>query len=89
MKVIVTGGCGFIGSHFCEFYSKKGANVIAIDNMSRDKLLGSKHANTSFNKDFIKGLNGVTHENMDIGELDKLKEIVLDLQQEVIKLKER
>jgi nucleoside-diphosphate-sugar epimerase len=24
MKVFVTGGCGFLGFHVCEFYAKKG-----------------------------------------------------------------
>ncbi|MFA5643896.1 MAG: NAD-dependent epimerase/dehydratase family protein, partial [Candidatus Paceibacterota bacterium] len=31
MKVLVTGGCGFLGSHVCEYYAKKGAKVIAYD----------------------------------------------------------
>ena len=29
MKVLVTGGCGFLGSNICLFYKQKGANVIA------------------------------------------------------------
>ena len=38
MRVLVTGGCGFIGSHVCEFYRKKGAEVIAYDNMTKYEL---------------------------------------------------
>ncbi|MBI5744657.1 MAG: GDP-mannose 4,6-dehydratase [Elusimicrobia bacterium] len=38
MKVLVTGGCGFLGSHLCEFYAKKGAQVIAYDNMTKHEL---------------------------------------------------
>lgn len=38
MKVMVTGGCGFIGSHVCEFYMKKGADVISYDNMTKHEL---------------------------------------------------
>jgi len=38
MKVLVTGGCGFIGSHVCEFYSKRGDEVIAYDNMTKYEL---------------------------------------------------
>ena len=38
MKVIVTGGCGFLGSHVCEFYIQKGAEVIAYDNMTKHEL---------------------------------------------------
>lgn len=38
MKVLVTGGCGFLGSHVCEFYAKKGDKVIAYDNMTKHEL---------------------------------------------------
>ncbi len=38
MKVIVTGGCGFLGSHVCEFYRRKGADVISYDNMTKYEL---------------------------------------------------
>jgi dTDP-glucose 4,6-dehydratase len=32
MRVLVTGGAGFIGSHLCEFLLAQGADVIAMDN---------------------------------------------------------
>ena len=32
MKVLVTGGCGFIGSHIVEHYHKS-ADVIVVDNL--------------------------------------------------------
>ena len=38
MKVIVTGGCGLIGSHICDFYSRKGAEVISFDNLTKHEL---------------------------------------------------
>ncbi|MGB8951776.1 MAG: NAD-dependent epimerase/dehydratase family protein [Candidatus Aminicenantales bacterium] len=38
MKVLVTGGCGFLGSHVCEFYAQKGAEVIAYDNLTKHEL---------------------------------------------------
>ncbi len=38
MKVLVTGGCGFLGSHVCEFYIHKGDEVIAYDNMTKHYL---------------------------------------------------
>ncbi len=34
-KVLVTGGCGFLGSHICEMYRKKGWEVIAFDNLTK------------------------------------------------------
>jgi len=35
LKVLVTGGCGFLGSHICEMYVKKGWEVIAYDNLTK------------------------------------------------------
>ncbi len=34
MKVLVTGGCGFLGTHICEMYKKMGEKVIAYDNLT-------------------------------------------------------
>ena len=45
-KFIVTGGCGFIGSHLTEFLVSVGAEVIVIDN-----LLTGKKENLSNLKD--------------------------------------
>lgn len=33
-KVLVTGGCGFLGSHICELFKKRGWEVVAYDNMT-------------------------------------------------------
>jgi dTDP-glucose 4,6-dehydratase len=33
MRVLVTGGAGFIGSHLCEFLLAKGAEVVCMDNL--------------------------------------------------------
>lgn len=38
MKVLVTGGCGFLGSHVCEYYIQKGDMVISYDNMTKHEL---------------------------------------------------
>ena len=40
MKVLVTGGCGLIGSHIAEYYVKNGNEVVVLDNLERSKLLG-------------------------------------------------
>ena len=39
MKVLVTGGCGFLGSHVCEHYAKRGDQVISLDNLTRFELM--------------------------------------------------
>jgi dTDP-glucose 4,6-dehydratase len=33
MRLLITGGAGFIGSHLCEFFLKKGHAVVAMDNL--------------------------------------------------------
>ncbi len=44
MKVLVTGGCGFLGSHCCEYYIKKGDQVVAFDNMTKYELTRTGYA---------------------------------------------
>lgn len=46
MKVLVTGGAGFIGSHLCEEFLKRGHEVICVDNLitgSNDNILHLKN----------------------------------------------
>ena len=38
MKVLVTGGCGFLGSHFCNYYKRQGDEVLAFDNLTKHEL---------------------------------------------------
>ena len=35
MKVLITGGCGFIGTNLSIFLKKKGYNIFTLDNLSR------------------------------------------------------
>lgn len=34
MKVLITGGAGFIGSHLSDYYIKRGDHVVVVDNLS-------------------------------------------------------
>lgn len=57
MKVLVTGGCGFLGSHVCEFYARKGDKVISYDNMTKheiDRTGFAADAARNYNYDFLK-----------------------------------
>jgi len=37
-RVLVTGGCGFLGSHVCEYFINKGWEVVSYDNMTKYEL---------------------------------------------------
>ena len=42
MKIIITGGAGFIGSHLAEFLVNKGYKIVIIDNLSTGRLSNIK-----------------------------------------------
>lgn len=50
MKILITGGCGFIGSHLCELLLKKGHEVTSIDDLSTGRITNVSHleANPKF-----------------------------------------
>jgi len=59
MRVFVTGGCGFLGSHVCEYYINKGAEVISYDNMTKYELNRSGFAVEkvrNYNWNFLKSI---------------------------------
>jgi dTDP-glucose 4,6-dehydratase len=43
MRVLITGGAGFIGSHLCEHFLAKGHSVLAIDNLITGDLSNIEH----------------------------------------------
>lgn len=74
MKVIVTGGCGFLGSHVCEYYIGKGAEVVAYDNMTKHELARTGFATEvarEFNRKILESL-GVRIVQKDVRDFDDL-----------------
>jgi len=60
MKVMVTGGCGFLGSHVCEFYARRGDEVISFDSMTRHELIRNPYSADEarmYNYNYLKSLN--------------------------------
>jgi len=55
MRVLITGGAGFIGSHLAEAYLEKGDEVYIIDDLSTGSLENINHlkANAAFSKRFF------------------------------------
>jgi UDP-glucose 4-epimerase len=43
MKILITGGAGFIGSHLCDKYVKEGHTVICYDNFLNGNLTNIRH----------------------------------------------
>lgn len=74
MKVLVTGGCGFLGSWVCEYYIAKGDRVIAYDNMTKHELMrtGYKVSRARrYNWNYLQD-KGVTLIKADVRDRDKL-----------------
>lgn len=54
MRIIVTGGAGFLGSHLCDKLIEKGHEVLCIDNLLTGSEDNIKHLENSPNFQFIK-----------------------------------
>ncbi len=76
MKVLVTGGGGFIGSHVCEYYARRHHQVIALDNLSRFKLLKKSSANALYNWNHLSKLGVIRRVRMNIGDFSALRKIM-------------
>ena len=54
MKILITGGCGFVGANLALFLYSKGFNINTLDNLSRK---GSKYNLSLLKKKKIKNYN--------------------------------
>ena len=55
MKIMITGGAGFIGSHLCDKYVKEGHTVLCLDNLMSGNLVNIRHLLDYRNFKLIKG----------------------------------
>jgi UDP-N-acetylglucosamine 4-epimerase len=55
MKLLITGGAGFIGSNLCEYFVRKGDSVVCLDNLSTGFMHNIEPLLTEPNFRFIKG----------------------------------
>lgn len=67
MKLLITGGAGFIGSNLCEFFVNEGHNVVCLDNLSTGFMHNIEPLMDKSNFHFIKG---------DIRDLETCREAV-------------
>jgi UDP-glucose 4-epimerase len=70
MKILITGGAGFIGSHLCEKYTKEGHEVLCLDDFSSGDLTNVRHLLDCRNFKLMKG---------DIRDFDLLERIMRDV----------
>jgi len=70
MKLLITSGAGFIGSHLCDKYTKEGHNVLCLDNFMSGNLMNIKHLLDYRNFKLIKG---------DIRDFNSLEKIMRDV----------
>ena len=77
MKILITGGAGFIGSHLAEYYAKNENEIICYDNLSRSELL-KKEVNMTYNWNYLKNFSNVELIKGDIRDFEKLKKVTKD-----------
>lgn len=65
-NILVTGGCGFVGTHLAKFYADQGHNVLVFDNLSRINIFGHYLKNSKYNWDYLKNYDNITLMNIDI-----------------------
>lgn len=68
MKILVTGGAGFIGSQVAEYYALKDEEVVVLDNLSR----------TRYNWDYLERYDNITLVEGDIRDAETLEEVAKD-----------
>ena len=66
MKILVTGGCGFVGANICLHLKKRNHNIFSLDNLSRK--------GSSFNLKVLKK-NNIKNFNIDISNYNKIKKL--------------
>ncbi|OFW01643.1 MAG: nucleoside-diphosphate sugar epimerase [Acidobacteria bacterium RIFCSPLOWO2_02_FULL_68_18] len=78
MKILVTGGCGFLGSHVCELFRSHGWDVVAYDNLTKYELDRSGYdveEARSHNRRFLESI-GVQIVVQDVRDMDALTDAV-------------
>ena len=55
MKVLVTGGAGFLGSHLCAYLVNEGYDVVALDNLYTGSMRNLKPLAEKSNFRFVNG----------------------------------
>lgn len=71
MRILVTGGAGFIGSHFVEYYTGKGHEVVVFDNYAT--------GHNKYKSPLVKYIEGDITKTEDLNKIDGKFDYVVHL----------
>ena len=80
---LITGSCGLVGSESALFFSKKGFEVVGIDNNSRKFFFGKDGDISLVRKKLKKKIKTYYHYNTDIRNYDALKKIFIKYERRI------
>ncbi len=80
MRILVTGGAGFIGSHLCEHWLRRGHQIAIIDNLDAFYDRALKCANL----EEIKSAGNYEYFDTDIRDASRLRKVVTDFRPEAV-----
>ena len=75
MRILVTGGAGFVGSHCAEHFAGQKAKVMVVDNLMRSAIFGSSHKSVEHNWDYLSGFKNITLVKRDIRDAVAMKKL--------------
>ena len=76
MKIaLITGSCGLVGSESASFFSKKGFQIVGIDNNYRKYFFGKDGDISWIKRKLIKDLINYNHFNTDVRNFNNLEKI--------------
>ena len=78
MRILITGGGGFVGSHVAEYYAKRGEEVTVFDNLSRAEILGISPKAVMYNWSYLKNNRSVKLVKGDVRNFEAVQEIAKD-----------
>ncbi len=76
MNVLITGGCGFVGSNLAAEALRRGAQVTVLDNLSR---VGSRQ-----NLAWLHGLGSIDFRELDVRDAESVRQLIDSLQPDTI-----